>query len=364
MIGGAEVAVKEITDRLPDFAFDLICARIKKDLPAQEKVGQVNVYRLGSGCGWLDKFLLPWRGARLAGRLQKEKNYDAIWTIMASFGGLAALFFKKKNPGIPYLLTLQEGDSPEHIRSRAQWLGPYWRQIFARADYLTVISNYLADFGRQHGAVAPIEVVPNGVNLKETRNENKELRKKLDIKDNEKVFITASRLVPKNGLADLIEAVAELPTENYKLLILGSGPLEKDLKLKVERLKIKDRVLFLGEVAPGQVAEYLSFSDIFVRPSLSEGLGNAFLEAMAAGVPVIGPLVGGIPDFLKDGETGLVCEVRSPGSIAEKIKQLLADEALRQKLIVNGRQLVEEKYNWDKIARQVVDIFNKLNARK
>ena len=105
---------------------------------------------------------------------------------------------------------------------------------------------------------------------------------------------------------------------------------------------------------------YLWMSDIFIRPSLSEGMGNSFIEAMAAGVPIIGTRVGGIPDFLVDGETGLFCEVRDSQSIADKINILLSDEALRQSLIANGRKIVSEKYNWDGIAGRMKGIIGRL----
>jgi len=99
-----------------------------------------------------------------------------------------------------------------------------------------------------------------------------------------------------------------------------------------------------------------------VRPSRSEGLGVSFLEAMAAGLPIIGTPVGGIPDFLKDGETGLFTKVDDPEDLAKKIELLFSDEALRQKLVRNGRKLVEEKYQWSKIARDMGKIFKELCA--
>jgi glycosyltransferase involved in cell wall biosynthesis len=74
---------------------------------------------------------------------------------------------------------------------------------------------------------------------------------------------------------------------------------------------------------------------------------------MAAGLPVIGTAVGGIVDFLKDGETGLVCEVKNPESIAEQVKRLMDDKELREKIVTNGRRLAEEKYDWDLIASQM-----------
>ena len=77
-------------------------------------------------------------------------------------------------------------------------------------------------------------------------------------------------------------------------------------------------------------------------------------------MPVIGTKVGGIPDFLREGETGLFCEVQNPKSITEKIETLLKDENLRLRLIENGRKLVEEKYSWDFIALEMKNIFDKL----
>ncbi|MEK7160519.1 MAG: glycosyltransferase family 4 protein, partial [Patescibacteria group bacterium] len=319
MIGGAEIAVKEITDRLgDDFAFsaqggpafgwefDLICARIKKDLPKRESVGQINVYRLGWGC-FLDKYYLALFGHRFAAKLHKKNNYDAIWAIMASFGGFAALFFKKENPLVPFLLTLQEGDPPEYIKKRVGIFDNWFAQIFTRADYIQAISNFLAGWAKDMGAKCPIEVVPNGVSIskfQDIRNNNQKLKDELNIKPDEKVIITVSRLVKKNGVEDLINGFSLLLANghplNAKLLIIGDGPLKNDL-IRLGRIKLSSNILLLGSIPPDDVPRYLAISDVFIRPSLSEGLGSAFLEAMAAGVPIIGTRVGGIPDFLEDG---------------------------------------------------------------
>ena len=90
---------------------------------------------------------------------------------------------------------------------------------------------------------------------------------------------------------------------------------------------------------------------------MSEGLGTAFLEAMAAGVPIIGTSVGGISDFLKDGETGLFCRVGDPADLADKMNVILSDENLRNNLARNGRRLVEEKYDWNKIAEKFRNLY-------
>ena len=141
-------------------------------------------------------------------------------------------------------------------------------------------------------------------------------------------------MVEKNGVEDLIEAIKILDRNDIVLKILGDGKLRKKLEKLVKDLEIKDRVALLGEkqfqlkgeVSNKAVYERLMCADVFCRPSLSEGLGNAFLEAMAVGVPVIATPVGGIPDFLKDGETGWFCEPRNPKSIVEKIKYILDEK--------------------------------------
>ena len=174
MIGGAEVAVKEITDRLggdfstqDGFDFLMVTARIKKSLPKFEKVGVVDVYRVGRGC-FLDKYLLPFLGVLKVILTVRGNNQEkpVIWAIMASFGGFGALFLKLLKPEWPFLLTLQEGDSEEYILKRVGVFRPVWKMIFRKADYAQVISNYLRDFALKYGARCPVEVVPNGASLR------------------------------------------------------------------------------------------------------------------------------------------------------------------------------------------------------
>jgi glycosyltransferase involved in cell wall biosynthesis len=111
------------------------------------------------------------------------------------------------------------------------------------------------------------------------------------------------------------------------------------LREQVRVLHLEDRVKFLGYVPHKDMPKYLQIADIFIRPSLSEGLGNSFLEAMSAGLPIIGTPVGGILDFLVDRETGLFCEVANPKSIVEKVTALMTDIELRNKIIKNGKRV-------------------------
>ncbi len=354
LIGGAELAVKELTDRLTDFEFDLITAKIKPELKSVEQIGRVKVYRLGWGSG-LDKILLAFYGATFAKNLHRHHKYDLAWGIMASFAGLAASGFKQKT-GVPFLLTLQEGDNLAEVESK---MAPLWwkfKNIFTSADYVQCISNYLAEWARKMGVIAPISVIPNGVDLKTFSCDQERLNS-----NETKIIFTASRLVKKNAVDVIIEALAKLPN-NFILRIAGTGEEEKTLKNLVEDLGVGERVQFLGNLTPAQVAQELVKTDIFTRPSRSEGLGNSFLEAFASGVPVIATPVGGITDFLKDNETGFLVPVDNADALAEKIK-FIADPQNKEQvwsITNNAPDLVRQTYNWDTLAPQMAQILNQL----
>jgi glycosyltransferase involved in cell wall biosynthesis len=381
LVGGAEIAVKEITDRIKDFQFDMITAKIRPNLAKFERHGQVNVYRyrVGLGLGSLDKFLLPIFGFIKAIRLDKKRNYQLIWSIMASQAGVAAAFFKIFQPSKKLLLTLQEGDPEEHLKRYTLGMDflykilikPWHSLPFKKADYLTVISNYLKKRALENKVKVSIEVVPNGVDLEIfnakirpfdhdfASQDHGIARSDLGIEPDEKIIITVSRLVKKNGLADLIKAGQYLDF-SFKILIIGTGPEEKKLRKLVKKLNLKDKVIFLGHIEYQNLINYYYIADVFVRSSLSEGLGNVFLEAMATGLPIIGTPVGGIPDFLIDRKTGLFCQIKNPQSIAQKIKEILEDDNLRKHLAKNGLRLVREKYDWDKISQKMNKIYHQL----
>jgi glycosyltransferase involved in cell wall biosynthesis len=353
-VGGAEVAVKEITDRSPEISFTMITARLDSSLSKHEKIGNIDVYRIGKGNG-LDKFRLFFGGVKKAKELGE---FDVVWSIMASYSGFAALKFKKKNTKTKFLLTLQEGDSKWHIYKHVWWCWPYFKQIFKQADRIQAISNYLADWAKSLGARGEVLVIPNGVMAEKINSQHK--------KDDVNRVISVSRLVKKNGLEDLIKAIKIL-NENQKepveLKIIGDGVLRKNLENLVTKCGLDNKsISFQGSIPNNKIYNRLTQAEVFVRPSLSEGLGNAFLEAMAVGVPIVGTRVGGIPDFLKDGETGWFCEVGNPKSIAEKIEYILDQNNKEEvnRVITNASQLIKDNYTWDKISDQIKLIFHSI----
>lgn len=367
-VGGAEIAVKEITDRLSpkalagaaEFQFEMITLNLDGAQQKEEQIGNILVHRIG-GPGRISKLLFPFSAFLLAKRLHREKTFDSIWSIMASFGGFAALFFKFANPKVPFILTLQEGDPIPDIKRQVQLVYPLFRRIFTKADAIQAISNYLADFARDMGATCPIQVVPNGVDVAlfstRPRQENIDAAgEEMGKQPGDTMLITTSRLVPKNAVGDIIAALALLP-DNTRLTVIGEGPLGEVLEAQANYLGVSERVAFLGFKPYEEIPVYLAASDIFIRPSLSEGMGNSFIEAMAAGIPVIATPVGGIPDFLHDSETGLFCEVNNPKSIADCVSRLVDNGELREAIISNSRKLTIDRYDWSMISKEMKGVL-------
>ncbi len=384
-VGGAEVAVQRIADHLGnEIIFHMITAKmdkgkVDKEFPKRKDDGSVtdgsvrNIYHVGFGWGALDKVMLAIWGKRMALKLNKIYDYDAVWSIMASQASIAASRFKKFT-GKKLILTLQEGDEEEHLMRYTlgnkflynKIIKPYHQLVFKKADIVTVISKHLKKRALDNGVEeSKIKIIPNAVDIhifsKKYNKQAPEItREALNIKDDEKVIITVSRLVEKNGLEYLIDAVGLLNKEQkIKLIICGTGDEEEKLKKLVINNNIKDKVLFLGNIDHKKIPQYLWLSNVFCRPSLSEGLGNVFLEAMVAGLPVVATSVGGIPDFLEDGETGWFCKVRDSKSIAEKINYILDERNKEEvkKIKENAERLVQEKYNWGLITKKMKEVF-------
>lgn len=361
-VGGAEVAVKEITDRLGrgDFSFDMICLNAGGEARI-EKLGQVKIYRVLGRFNIFTKLLFPFAAIAKAVRLHREYEYDIVWSIMASYAGFAGMMFRSKFPHIPHLLTIQEGD---HFEIRSRLLKPFFKKIFRSASHIQCISHFLAEWSTHMGATCPLDVVPNGVDIElfsklVDKARTNEIWQEIGRQNGETWLVTASRLVEKNAVGNVIDALAGLPKE-VKFLVIGSGDQEDYLRNRVELLGLTERVVFKGYVSHADLPTYLQACDIFIRPSLTEGLGNSFLEAMAAHIPVIATNVGGISDFLRDGQTGFVCEVNNPKSIVEKVELIRSDKELRDRVVSAALTMVRNGYDWNMIAQNMKKIFSML----
>lgn len=373
-VGGAEIAIKEITDRIaPDeIAFDMVTMRLNPHDPLVEQVGNVRVYRVMSvGTGRLGKLAFQFLAAVHARRLHKKNKYDAVWAMMAHSAGVPAVIFKTCYSSVPYILTLQEGDPPEYVEQVMRPLWPFFARSFTRADIVQTISTFLGAWARRRGFTGALEVIPNGVDISKfskvfNTQDLVALQQTLGKKEGDIFLITTSRLVHKNAIDQVIRALTLLPSSVH-FVVLGIGVEEGRLKKLAQELGVAQRVQFVGEIDHAQLPLYLHAGDIFVRPSRSEGMGNSFIEAMAAELPVVATQEGGIADFLFDRTrnpekepTGWVVDKDSPAQIAEAIKEIIGNPTATARVLTTARHLVTQKYSWDLVAQAMqVRVFEK-----
>jgi glycosyltransferase involved in cell wall biosynthesis len=171
--------------------------------------------------------------------------------------------------------------------------------------------------------------------------------------------ITTSRLVTKNAVDDMIRALPLLP-ENVSFVVLGTGPDEAALKKLATDLHVSERVKWLGQIGHADMPKYLKACDIFIRASRSEGMGNSFVEAMAAELPVVATQEGGIADFLFDEKrnpgvpiTGWAVDKDSPREIAAAIRDIMDRPEKVRAVVKTAKEMVIEKYDWNLIAKDM-----------
>ena len=204
-----------------------------------------------------------------------------------------------------------------------------------------------------------ITVIHSGVDLRrfsDVRIDAAGVKEKIGLNPDSIVVGTVGWLLPIKGPLVLLRAMAALwqKTPKARLVYVGKGALERQLKSEAVRLKVADRVHFLGW--RDDVHEIMQIIDIFVLPSRNEGMGRVLVEAMAAGKPVVASRVGGVPDLVKHGENGFLT---SPGDVADLsyyIGRLLADEDLRTGMGLSG-ETISRDYSLEKMVEKIDALY-------
>src|SRR3989344_8534441 len=269
-VSGAEAAIKEITDRVnpKDIEFHLITLLFDRKAKRDELIGNVHVHRVGFGGAYISKMLFVFLAALKARSLNKQHSFDALWAMM-TYMLFPVAFSRMFGVRVPYVLTLQDGDPYEKVFER--W---FIRPIIPLLDYgfrttsiVQTISIFLAEWPKKRGYQGPIELIYNGANPRDIKDavspaEVEEMKKKLGKKPGDIFLVNTSRLVHQKAFDDTIRALTKLP-QHIKLLAVGGGSDEADLKKLATNLGVADRIIFTGQVDRGVVTLYRGAADIF-----------------------------------------------------------------------------------------------------
>lgn len=180
-------------------------------------------------------------------------------------------------------------------------------------------------------------------------------------------IVSVSRLVEKKGLVDLVEACSILASRNQEFIceIIGTGPLELDLRSQIDRLGLGETVKLVGPRPQDEIIEHIQSAAVFASPCVigsdgnRDGLPTVLLEAMALGTPCVSTDVNGIPEVLHHEETGLMVQQHDPLSLANAFERLFDDNKLRVKLAKNARYLFETKFDIYKNATELRSVFRR-----
>ncbi|MGD0423867.1 MAG: glycosyltransferase family 4 protein [Candidatus Bathyarchaeia archaeon] len=205
-----------------------------------------------------------------------------------------------------------------------------------------------------------MSVIYNGVDLCEFNPgvSRKRIRTKFSMQE-KPVILTVGTATIRKGLPYLIQSMAEVVTRipDAMLIVVGSRKYEHQMQLLTQDLGIQQHVIFAGPVERDELPFYYAASDVVAVPSISEGFPIVVLEALASGRPVVASRVGGIPEAVQTGTTGILFEPGNVDQLTRALVHLLSDSSLRSKMSREARKVAELRYDWKKVALQYLAEF-------
>jgi glycosyltransferase involved in cell wall biosynthesis len=354
---GAEMVLVEAARRLNRERFKVICGLLTPDtaglIPAELATVDFRMPGL-NGWVWLRFFFkLCWVIYRQRVDLIHVNSY-----VPGNYARLAAALMQ-----VPIVIDHWHGFSRFSRKRRL-----ICRCLARFTDLSLAVSPGVKDYLVQEIGLAPdkIRVVANGVDIAaiDAARQRNEVRRELGLPAEVPVIGLVGRLDHwGKGHKELFAAMVRL-TARYPVqaLIVGGGRREAELKQAAADLGLADAVHFLG--SRRDVPDLLHAMDIFVLPSYSEGLSLALMEAMAAGLPVVASRVGGNPELVEDGDTGLLIPPQDADALAAALERLLADPTGAKTMGEKARRRVEENYSLDRLGREINGIYEELAAEK
>lgn len=298
--------------------------------------------------------LIPFLFAALWVNVKRyEKHFDIVnchWIIPQ---GIVQSFCKKK-----YLVTGHGADVVSLNKGPVKVLKS---RCLKKASEITVVSTRLKDYLEKNYNVGNVRVCPMGCKLDVFSPEHR-IENYFGQKDR-KVVLFVGRLAEKKGVKYLIRAMGMI---DARLVIVGNGPLEDELKALAE--KESGDIVFLGNKTHDELKVIMPSADVYAAPSITakggdtEGIPVSIMEAMASGVPVVASDSGGISDLVKDGENGILTKEKDVRGIADAINRILYDHELAEVLTANAAKTIKD-YDYDVIAKNYYEMYQEIINR-
>lgn len=354
----------------PEVEVDFVTSSIDGQYHLLKMGDNVNIHRLPIGKNadnihyQTKKELISytWNAFWFARKLAKKNKYDMTHSFFSVPCGFISMLLKWEF-GLPYIVSLRGSDVPgysERFVRLYRWVTPTILRIWSGASFVISNSQGLKDLALKSQPKKEIGVIYNGVDTEEFFPD-------ADKRNSEQfTIICVSRVTPRKGIRFLIQAFKILSGryDNARLIIVGDGNEKQSLEDLVQGLDLREKVEFAGVIAHENVFEYYRRANIFVLPSLNEGMSNVMLEALACGLPVVATNTGGTKELLTDGVNGLVVKMKDPDDLAEKIEKIILDSDLEKSMSLESRKLAE-KLSWENVSNQYIDLYREMyNLRR
>lgn len=321
-----------------------------------EKIGDtVNIYKLPINKKdihyWTQREIIAysWKANKFIKKLMEEKEYDVCHAFFGIPCGAIAYLLRKK---IPYIVSLRGSDVPgfnNRFGLQYVFLKPIIKSIWKRAGAVVANSKGLRELALLTSPDQEISVIYNGIDVSEFKpdlnrtNDGDVLR-----------IVCVSRLIERKGIKYLIEAIGKLKDKNIKLVLVGEGNQEEELKKLAQDLGISNIVDFKGYISHDNIADIYRNSDVFILPSLNEGMSNALLEGMASGLTVIVTDTGGTVELL-DGN-GIIIPMGDSDAIVEAIRRLMDHPDERKRMNIKSRKIAE-LMDWKAVGESYLKVY-------
>lgn len=357
-LGGVESHVLELSKHLMDLGHEVFVVTTKLEGTRSEEIIEgVPVKRVEPLTIFLSTPIVP--GIR---EILSKEDYDILHShspppLMSFFGVRSS---KKKE--VPFVLTYHCDLEIPHT------FGPLIVNIYQRTfgTYTVSKSDNIITTTTSYGATSKAvwhqdaDIIPNAVDEERFHpsNDGSKIRKKLGLED-EKLITYVGRIVYHKGLEYFVRAANFLKDENVQFLLVGTGEFRSELEDIIKRERLEDKVMFAGRVPNEDLPNYYAATDIFVLPSVSrlEAFGIVALEAMASSVPVIVSDIPGVRDVIVEGKHGLLAEPMNSENLAGKIRTLIENPDMAERMGKNGRKRVEERFTWSKVAEEIEGVY-------